>query len=65
MISLPQSKIKNTNNENGCPKNVVTHIFPYNILVITILGKHFPQTRRSLDRVQAKACLLNKNWFCF
>ena len=25
------------------------------------MGKHFPQTRRSLDRVQAKACLLNKD----
>ena len=41
-----------------------THIFPYTILVIIILGKHFPQTRRSLDRDQVKACLLNKIKFC-
>ena len=41
-----------------------THIFPHTILVIIILGKHFPQTRRSLDRDQAKACLLNKIKFC-
>ena len=41
-------------------QNCGTHIFPYNILVISTLGKHFPQTRRSLDRDQAKACLPNK-----
>ena len=41
-----------------------THIFPFTILVIIILGKHFPQTRRSLDRDQVKACLLNKIKFC-
>ena len=41
-------------------QNCWTHIFPYTILVIIILGKHFPQTRRSLDRDQAKACLPNK-----
>ena len=45
-------------------QNYVTHIFPYTILVIIILGKHFPQTRRSLDRDQMKACLPNKNLFC-
>ena len=38
-----------------------THIFLYIILVIIILGKHFAQTRRSLDRDQVKACLLIKN----
>ena len=42
-------------------QNCGTHIFPYTILVITIFGKHFPQTRRSLDRDQMKACLPNKN----
>ena len=42
-------------------QNCGTHIFPYTILVIIILGKHFPQTRRSLDRDQTKAFLPNKN----
>ena len=42
-------------------QNCGTHIFPHTTLVIIILGKHFPQTRRSLDRDQTKACLPNKN----
>ena len=34
-----------------------THIYPYTILGIIIMGKHFPQTRRSHDRDLAKAWL--------
>ena len=42
--------------------NITRHTFSRTpFWFIIILGKHFPQTRRSLDRDQAKACLPNKN----
>ena len=38
----------------------IRHTFSHTTSWLEHWEKHFPQTRRSLDRVQAKACLPNK-----
>ena len=42
--------------ENGCP----IHIFPYTILVIIILGKHFLRPEEALTEIRRKLVFLTK-----
>ena len=50
-----------TKHVNICVQYCKTHITHTPSWIIIILGKHFPQTRRSHDRDLAKACLSNQN----